>query len=114
MTSVRSAAVRRVGSVGVRAGVDGRSRRREVLASSSSREEDEDGEDDDGDQDQARDGDADGEVALREADGRGVVDLRWLERNDHIQHFCHLCRKNASGKKLWLGNFFSTFNPYSE
>ena len=111
MTSVRSAAVRRVGSVGVRAGVDGRSRRREVLASSSSREEDEDGEDDYGDQDQARDGDADGEVALREADGRGVVDLRWLKRKDHIQHFCHLCRKNASGKKLRLRYLFSTFNP---
>ena len=72
--------MRRVGSVRVRAGVDGRSRRGEVLAPASSCEEDEDGEDDYGDQDQACDGDADGEVALWEADGRGVVDLRWLKK----------------------------------
>ena len=69
----------RVCSVGVRAGVDWRAGRREILASSTSGQEDEDGKDNYGDKDQSGDGDTDGKVALREANGRGVVNLCGLK-----------------------------------
>jgi hypothetical protein len=49
------------------------------LVGSAPGEQDEDGENDDGDEDEAGDGDADGEVSLREADGRRVVNLRRLK-----------------------------------
>ena len=74
-----SAAVRGVGSVGVRPGVDWGSGRRQILPPATSGKEDEDGSDDAGDQDQAGDRDPDGEVALREADGRWIVDFGGLK-----------------------------------
>ncbi len=79
-----SAAVRGVGSVGVRSWVDGRSGGRQVLPPATSGEEDEDGGDHARDQDQTGHGDADGKVALGETDGGGIVDFSRLKRKWNI------------------------------
>ena len=70
--------MRRVGRVGVWPGVDGGPGGGQVLPPPALGEQAQDGQDDHQDEDEAGHGDGDGEVALREADLRGVVHARDL------------------------------------
>ena len=70
----------RVGSVGVGSGVDGAARGGQVLSAPALRQQAQDRGDDDQDEDEASNGNADGELALVEADRRGIVGARGLKQ----------------------------------
>ena len=68
-----------VGSVGVGAAVDGRTRCRQVLPPPPFGQEDQDGGNDGHDEEEAGDGNPDRKVPLRDADRTGVVSFRRLK-----------------------------------